>query len=104
MPGGLAVGVGDDRHLAGANLDRQRPAVNVDPIPNGVAIEAWSNAVRNNSFDATLPYYHWVIPRGKVRPSEAMTLGAEDPATPQMEGTSEENAGFGAGPLGPSRP
>lgn len=75
------------------------PAVNTDPVPNGVAIEAWSRAVIDNAFAASLPYYHWVIPRARVRPSETMTLGAEDPATPQMEGTTEENAGFADGPL-----
>lgn len=82
-----------------ATIGWQAPAVNVDPTPNGVAIEAWSNAVRNNTFDATLPYFHWVFPRAKVRPSETMTLGSEDPATPQFEGTTEENPGFGTGPV-----
>ncbi|MDN5933642.1 MAG: hypothetical protein L0I24_21670 [Pseudonocardia sp.] len=75
------------------------PSVNVDPIPNGVAIEAWSNAVLNNSIGGgALPYWHWVIPKAQVRPSEAMTLGSEDPATPQMEGWTEESTGFGTGP------
>lgn len=82
------------------HVGAQAPAVNVDPTPNGVAIEAWSHAVRNNSYDPDLPYYHWVLPRARLRMSEAMTLGAEDPTTPQMEGTSEENPSFGTGPLG----
>jgi hypothetical protein len=75
------------------------PAVNTDPVPNGVAVEAWSRAIIDNAFTASLPYFHWVMPRARVRPSETMTLGAEDPATPQMEGTTEENDGFGDGPL-----
>lgn len=82
-----------------AAIGYRAPQVNVDPTPNGVVIEAWSRAVRNNAFDATLPYFHWVLGRSQLRPSEAMTLGAEDPATPQMQGTIEENAGFGTGPL-----
>lgn len=83
-----------------AHIGWQPPPVNVDPLPNGVAIEAWSNAVLNNSIGNTdLPYWQWVIPKAFVRPSEAMTLGGEDPATPQMEGTTEENNGFGTGPL-----
>lgn len=83
----------------GSNVIGYRaPSVNVDPNPNGVAIEAWSNAVRDNAFDASLPYFHWVIPRAKLRPSEALTLSGEDAATPTMEGTTEQNAGFGTGP------
>lgn len=85
---------------AGANVIGYRaPAVNTDPNPNGVAIEAWSNAVRDNSFDGALPYWRWVIPRAKLRPSEALSLSGEDAATPIMEGTTEQNAGFGSGPL-----
>lgn len=86
--------------VAGATtIGYRAPEVNTDPVPNGVAIEAWSRAVIDNAFAASLPYFHWVIPRARVRPSETMTLGAEDPATPQMEGTTEQNEGFGAGPL-----
>jgi hypothetical protein len=86
--------------VAGTNtIGYRAPAVNTDPVPNGVAIEAWSRAVIDNSFASSLPYFHWVLPRARVRPSETMTLGAEDPATPQMEGTTEENTEFGAGPL-----
>lgn len=76
------------------------PLVNVDPTPNGVAVEAWSRAVLDNSFAGNLPYFHWVMPRAKIVPSEAVLLGAEDPATPTFEGTLEQNPGFGTGPLG----
>lgn len=75
------------------------PEVNVDATPNGVAIEVWSNAIRDNAFDAALPYYHWVLPRARLVPSEAITLGAEDPTTPTFEGTLEQNGSFGTGPL-----
>ncbi len=40
------------------------------------------------------------MPRAKIVPSEAVLLGGEDPATPVFEGTLEQNAGFGTGPLG----
>lgn len=76
------------------------PEVNVDPTPNGVAIEAWSRAVLDNSFAGTLPYFHWVMPRAKIVPAEATLLGAEDPATPVLEGTLEQNPNFGTGPVG----
>lgn len=76
----------------------QAPAVNVDATPNGVAIEVWTHAIRDNAYDPTLPYFHWVIGRAKLRPSEGIALSGEDAATPIMEGFCEQNAGFGAGP------
>ncbi len=76
------------------------PEVNTDPLPNGVAVEAWSHAILNNAFAASLPFVHWVLGRAKLRPSEAMALGAEDPTQPVFEGTTEQNGEFGAGPLG----
>jgi hypothetical protein len=87
VPGATAIGY-------------RAPEVNVDPTPNGVAIEAWSRAVVDNAFAASLPYFHWVLPRAKLRPSEALALGAEDPTTPTLSGTTEQNAGFGDGPTG----
>lgn len=76
------------------------PEVNVDPVPNGVAIEAWSNAILDNAIANDLPYLHWVIPRARLRPTEAYALSAGDPTQPVFAGTNEQNAGFGAGPLG----
>lgn len=76
------------------------PQVNTDPLPNGVAVEAWSHAILDNALAASLPYVHWVLGRAKLRPTEAMSLGAEDPTQPVFEGTTEQNAEFGAGPLG----
>jgi hypothetical protein len=83
----------------GANVIGYRaPEVNVDATPNGVAIEVWSRAIRDNAFDALLPYYHWVLPRARLVPSDAITMGAEDPTTPTFEGTLEQNAQFSDGP------
>lgn len=77
----------------------QAPEVNTDSNPNGVAIEAWSHAILDNAFAPSLPYVHWVIPRAKLKPSEALALGADDPTQPVFEGTTEQNYEFGAGPL-----
>ncbi len=76
----------------------QAPAVNVDATPNGVSIEVWTHAIRDNAYDPTFPYFHWVIPRAKLRPSEGIALSGEDAATPTMEGSCEQNEGFGTGP------
>jgi hypothetical protein len=45
------------------------PAVGDDPAGNGVAIEAWSYAVKDGKRSSTLPYYHWVFPYVKMRQS-----------------------------------
>lgn len=45
------------------------PGVGDDPAGNGVAIEAWSHAVKNGKRGGTLPYFHWVFPYVKMRQS-----------------------------------
>jgi hypothetical protein len=73
------------------------PRVNTDPVPNGVAIELWTHAVQNN---ALLPGgLHFVLPRAKLRPSEGLTMNAEDALTPTFEGSLEPNENFGNGGL-----
>jgi len=73
------------------------PEVNTDPVPNGIAIELWSKAVLDNALLAG--GLHWVLPRAKLVPSEALALGAEDPMQPTFSGTLEQNPNFGTGPL-----
>jgi len=76
----------------------QAPAVNVDPTPNGVAIEAWGRGVQNNAFPASLPYFQWVAPRARLTPSADFTLEEANALTPKLQGTLQENEGFGDGP------
>lgn len=76
------------------------PAVNVDPVPNGVAIEAWGNAILDNAVASTLPYWHHVWPRVRLRLSENFSLSAENAGTPQFTGVAETNANFSTGPVG----
>lgn len=45
------------------------PGVGDDPAGNGVAIEAWSHAVKDGKRAGTLPYFHWVFPYVKMRQS-----------------------------------
>jgi hypothetical protein len=45
------------------------PGVGDDPAGYGVAIEAWSNAVKDGKKDSRLPYFHWVFPYAKLRQS-----------------------------------
>lgn len=45
------------------------PGVGDDPAGNGVAIEAWSHAVKDGKKAAVLPYFHWIFPFVKMRQS-----------------------------------
>lgn len=45
------------------------PGVGDDPAGNGVAIEAWSHAVKDGKRGGVLPYFHWIFPYVKMRQS-----------------------------------
>jgi molybdenum cofactor biosynthesis enzyme len=45
------------------------PGVGDDPAGNGVAIEAWSHAVKDGKRAGLLPYFHWIFPYAKFRQS-----------------------------------
>jgi hypothetical protein len=45
------------------------PGVGDDPAGYGVAIEAWSHAVKDGKRVGTLPYFHWIFPYVKMRQS-----------------------------------
>ena len=45
------------------------PGVGDDPAGNGVAIEAWSYAIKGGKKDEDNPYFHWVFPYVKMRQS-----------------------------------
>lgn len=102
LTGGTSPSVGVAVTTSGAPgsnvIGYRAPEVNVDATPNGVSVEVWSRAIRDNAFDAALPYYHWVLPRARLVPSDAITMGAEDATTPTFEGTLEQNSSFGTGP------
>jgi hypothetical protein len=76
------------------------PVVNVVPVPNGVAIEAWSNAIVDNAVASVLPYWHFIWPRVRLTLSKAFTLDAATVSLPEFDGTAEQNGNFGTGPVG----
>jgi hypothetical protein len=76
------------------------PQVNVVPVPNGVAIEAWANAMVDNAVSSVLPYWHYIWPRVRLTLSKAFTLDAASVSIPEFDGTAEQNANFGTGPVG----
>jgi hypothetical protein len=75
------------------------PGVGDDPAGNGVAIEAWSHAVKDGKKANVLPYFHWVFPYAKLRLSGDRVIENGMLAT-TFEGYGLGNATFQSGPDG----
>jgi hypothetical protein len=75
------------------------PAVGDDPAGFGVAIEAWSHAIKDGKKSSTLPYFHWVFPYAKLRQSGDRVIENGMLAT-TFEGYGLGNIEFGSGPDG----
>lgn len=73
------------------------PAVGDDPSGNGVAIEAWSLAIKDGKKAATLPYFQWVFPYAKLNQSGDRVIENGLLAT-TFSGYGLGNASFGDGP------
>jgi len=72
------------------------PGVGDDPAGNGVAIEAWSHAVKDGKRASVLPYFHWVFPYAKLRQSGDRVIENGMLAT-TFEGYGLGNKNFGSG-------
>jgi hypothetical protein len=72
------------------------PAVGDDPAAAGVAVEVWSNAIKDGKKSSTLPYFHWVFPYCKVRQSGDRVIENGLLAN-TFEGYGLGNANFGSG-------
>lgn len=83
----------------GDTIGTRAPAVGEAPVPNGVGIEGWSNAIIGNSLASVRPYWHNIWPRCKLRLAENITLGPEAVGLLVFSGVIEQNANFGSGPL-----
>jgi hypothetical protein len=73
------------------------PGVGDDPAGFGVAIEAWSHAIRDGKKATTLPYFHWVFPYAKLRQSGDRVIENGMLAT-TFEGYGLGNVNFASGP------
>lgn len=80
----------------GTPIGYQAPEVGSDPMPYGVAVEAFSAAIMDGAYAATLPYMHWAFPRLFLR-QQGKTL-QNDAMAPVFEGTGNQNPNFGDGP------
>jgi len=72
------------------------PGVGDDPAGNGVAIEAWSHAVKSGKRAGVLPYFHWIFPYVKMRQSGDRVIENGLMAN-TFEGYGLGNAAFQAG-------
>lgn len=73
------------------------PAVGDAPSGNGVAIEAWSLAIKDGKQASTLPYFQWVFPYVKLRQSGDRVIENGLLAN-TFEGYGLGNDAFGVGP------
>jgi hypothetical protein len=74
------------------------PLTNVAQNPNGISVEFWTRAVIGSSYAAELPYFHWVLPKASLIPASNRAAAGDAAMTPEFEGYSEQNAGWGSGP------
>jgi hypothetical protein len=72
------------------------PEVGTDPVPNGIAIEAWSSAVGDDEIDSAFPFIHWLFPREKLRPNGSSSISA-DPLAQAFSGSGSQNSAYGNG-------
>lgn len=82
------------------DIGYRAPEVGGNPTPYGVSLEFWSQAVQDGAFAASLPYYHWAVPRAFIRTSDNLALSGEDPMLPTFSGFSQQNLNWGDGPEG----
>lgn len=103
LTGGTAPTVTITTGTPGSSLTAigyRAPEVGANPLPNGVSIELWSRAVTDGAFPSDLPYFHWVVGRAFVRPTDNLNMAGDAAMTPTFEGTSNQNANWGDGPEG----
>ena len=81
-----------------AVIGYRAPLTNVPQNPNGVSLELWTRAMIGSSSAQSLPFTHWVLPKVSVIPSGPWWAAADAAMVPELEGYSEQNAGWGAGP------
>lgn len=71
LSGGLLLrkNIGTSGDVNTKSVGWAAPGVGDDPAGNGVAIEAWSHAVKDGKRAGVLPYFHWIFPYAKFRQS-----------------------------------
>ena len=71
----------------------------MDALPNGFALEVWSNAIQGGKRAAENPYWRWLFPYAVLRQSGDRVIENGILAN-SFEGWAVGNAPFGEGPSG----
>ena len=101
LTGGVAPAVAVTTTTPGISplaIGYKAPEVGITPNPNGIGLEFWTRNIVDGAANADLPFMHWVVPRATLRLAENFVLNAETALTPIFQGTSAQNANWGAGP------
>ncbi len=80
------------------DIGYRAPQVGINPTPNGLSVEFWTAAIDDGAYAADLPYFHWVLPRAYLRPSDDWKASGEDPMLPSFEGWCNQNKNWLDGP------
>lgn len=86
---------------AGQSVGYAAAATGVDANPDGAALEVWSYAVTGGKRASVNPYWQWVFPFVKLRPSGDRVIENGLLAN-TFEGYGLGNVGFGDGPGSPA--
>lgn len=78
---------------AGTSKGWAAPLTGTDPLPNGVAIEVWSRAVKNGGNASTDPYWQWLVPYAVMRQTGDRVIQEGMLAT-EFSGWGRGNASF----------
>src|SRR6056297_2949976 len=98
LSGGLLLrkNLGTENDPNNKSVGWAAPGVGDDPAGNGVAVEAWSHAIKDGKKASVLPYFHWVFPYAKLRLSGDRVIENGMLAT-TFEGYGLGNANFSTG-------
>ena len=99
ISGGLLLrkNLGTDVSPNNKSVGWAAPGIGDDPAGNGVAVEAWSLAIKDGKKASSLPYFHWIFPYTKLRQSGDRVIENGLLAT-TFEGFGLGNVEFGSGP------
>lgn len=81
----------------GATVGYAAARLGADPVPNGVSLEVWSEAINGDVPAAVNPYFWWAFPKIKFEKKEQRVLEAGILAN-SFSGYMYENPGWGNGP------
>lgn len=93
LTGGTVLKTGTGSNTIGY----QEPTLGIDPVPNGVSIEAWSDTDENGQEAPANQLFHWLWTKVKLEKKAARTLEAGVLAN-SFEGYAYENGNWGTGP------